>query len=991
MSRLALFLLGPPRIECDGALINLDTRKATALAAYLVITRQRQSRDTLAALLWPEYDQAHARATLRRTLSTLNKALGGPWLEVDREHIGLNFEAGIWVDVHEFHNYLAECRSHHHPANETCSACLHPLSQAVALYDDDFLAGFSLRDSQNFDDWQFFQADNLRRDLAAALERLVHCYTTLGDLESAIAYARRWLTLDRLHEAAHRLLIQLYAWNGQRGAALHQYRECVQVLDRELGVAPLESTTKLYQAIKEHQAIPIPVAVQIPSAEAEAKVAVGSAPLATSAPLSPTPSHSQSLTSIVNYPLVGRSTEWSMLTDIYNSIGANGHMVILEGEAGIGKTRLAEEFLAHAQDKGANVIAAQCYEGEIHLAFGPVVAGLSAAIASKDSSRWLEDIPAPWLSEAARLLPELLIVRPGLPPALPLDSPGAQSRFFEGLRQVLLAACKGRRPGIIFLDDLHWADGATLDLLSYLVRRLREQPLCLVVTWRSKQASNNLRLNQLQNEALRAGKASVISLSRFNQSSVRELVNSITTETTLPGGLVERLYQETEGLPFFLIEYLTAIKKGVLSAESDDWSPPGGVRDLLYSRLNIVSETGWQLLSTAAVIGRSFDFDTLREVSGRSEEETVIALEELIAQGLVEEVRGGTGEQALNYDFSHEKLRALVYEETSLARRRLLHRRVAEALIARTRENHEIGVLAGQIAHHYRMAGNELTAAEYFKLAGEHARSLYANAEALEHFRMALALGHPDTAALHESIGDLYTLLGEYGSALKSYETAAALCPPSDLASVEHKLGNVYERRGEWDLAESHLEAALLALETGPAGDRARVYADWSLAAHHRGNIDLALKLARQALDLAEAAHDTRALARAHNILGILTGKQDRRAEAQHHLEHSLALAEELHDLSVRVAALNNLALVCRASGDLERAVALTRDALALCVSQGDRHREAALHSNLADLLHAAGKSEDAMYHLKQAVSIYAEIGVEAGTVRPEIWKLAEW
>ncbi len=991
MSQLALFLLGIPKIERNGEIINLDTRKAIALTAYLAITKQRQSRDTLAALLWPEYDQTHARSSLRRTLSTLNKAIDGPWLEIDREHINLNLSTGIWVDVHEFHNRLAECRSHDHSPTETCSACLHLLREAVTLYNDDFLAGFSLRDSPNFDDWQFFQADALRRDLSSALERLAHCYSATGDFEPAIAYGRHWLGLDRLNESAHRLLMQLYAWNGQRSAALQQYRECVQVLERELGVAPLGSTTQLYQAIKEHRETPLPVTKHTSSAVPESKMA-NAMPLTTGA--SPVaPSNSQSLTLNINYPLVGRSHEWSTLTQVYDTIRTSGHLLLLEGEAGIGKSRLAGEFLAYAQAKGANVIAAHCYEGETQLAFGPVVAGLRVTLAREDAKRRLEDIPSPWLSEAARLLPELFALRPGLPTPLPLDSPGAQSRFFESLRQMLLTMCGGNRPGIIFFDDVHWADGATLDLLSYMVRRLRERPVCLIVTLRSKQASNDFRLHQLQNEALRAGNTTFVSLSRLSLSSVRELAQSVTsTGTALSGGLVERLYQETEGLPFFLIEYLIAITKGVLSPENEDWSPPGSVRELLNSRLKTVSETGRQLLSAAAVIGRSFDFDTLRDVSGRGEEETVIALEELIAQGLIDEVNSRVGDQALNYDFTHERLRALAYEETSLARRRLLHRRVADALVVRSRDNRANGVLSSQIAYHYRMAGNESIAAEYFKLAGDHARSLYANAEALAHFQMALALGHPDAAALHESIGDLYTLLGEYENAIKSYETAAALCALSALANVEHKLGNVYERRGEWDLAESHFEAALdISGNTGLAGERARVFADWSLAAHHRGAIVQALNLALQALNLAEAAYDTRALAQAHNILGIIASKQQKPGEAQHHLEHSLALAEELNDLSVQVAVLNNLALVCRSTGEIKRAMALTQDALALCVSQGDRHREAALHSNLADLFHATGNSEAAMSHLKQSVSIFAEIGVEAGTMRPEIWKLVEW
>jgi len=993
MAQLALYLLGMPRIECDGKTIDLDTRKASALMAYLAITQQRQSRDTLAALLWPEYDQVHARATLRRTLSTLNKALTGPWLEIDREHVSLNFNAGIWVDVHEFRKHLAECRSHNHTSSQACSDCLQPLSEAIALYQGDFLAGFGLRDSPNFDDWQFFQADALRRDLASALERLAQCYSDSGDYEPAIAYARHWLSLDRLNESAHRMLMQLYAWNGQRSAALHQYRECVQVLERELGVAPLESTTQLYLAIKEQQVTRLPAAKPNPSDLPEAKM-TRTMPSTTST-FPAAASNSQPLTFSINYPLVGRSTEWSTLMNVYRTIKSTGHLIILEGEAGIGKTRLAEEFLADAQAKGAQVIAAQCYEGETQLAFGPIVAGLRVTLARDDAAHRLEGIPLPWLSEAARLLPELLTLRTGLPSPLPLESLGAQSRFFEGLRQMLFTLCRDTQPGIIFFDDIQWADGATLDLLSYLVRRLNEQPVCLIVTWRSKQVSQDSRLHQLQNEALRARKATVVSLTRFDRSSVRELVQSATpADAALSGRLVERLYEETEGLPFFLVEYLLAISKGMLSTEKEDWSPPGGVRELLYSRLNMVSETGRQLLSTAAVIGHSFDFDTLREVSGRSEEETINALEELIAQGLVEEVHGGggVGEQALKYDFNHERLRVLVYEETSLARRRLLHRRVAESLVGRTREQRAIEMLAGQIAYHYRAAGNESIAAGYFKLAGDFARSLYANADALAHFRMALALGYPDTAVLHESIGDLYTLLGEYGNAITSYETAAALCAPAALANVEHKLGNVYERRGEWDLAESHFEAALDALgDEDQDGERAKVYADWSLAAHHRGNIIKALNLAQQALNLADAAHDTRALAQAHNILGILASKQQKPGEAHYHLERSLALAEELNDLGVRVAALNNLALVCKSNGELERAIMLTQDALALCVSQGDRHREAALHSNLADLFHAASNSEAAMSHLKLSVSIFAEIGLDAGTMRPEIWKLVEW
>ncbi len=987
MSRLALLLLGPPRIEHDGRPVVVDTRKAIALMAYLAMTRQEQSRDRLAGLLWPEYDQTHARAALRRTLSTLNKALVGDWLDPERETIRLNPNADLWLDVDAFHQHLASTGTHGHPPSEVCPACVQPLAEAAALYREDFLQGFSLRDSADFDDWQFFQAESLRRELAGALERLVSGYSAQGDFEAASQQARRWLALDRLHEPAHRQLMLLYAWAGQRAAALHQYRECVQVLEQELGVAPLEATTQLYQAIKENQIPPRPAQWQSSAAHVHPQTASVSVQARSSVAL-PVISGPA-----VRFPLIGRASEWATLRKVYDSSRASGKMAVITGEAGIGKTRLAEEFLADLRGKGAATIATRCYEGETHLAYGPIVAALRAALAEPALAARLKTLTPLWLSEAARLLPELAASHPDLPAAPPLDSPGAQSRFFEGVRQVLLALCAGAQPGGLFVDDVHWADNASLDLLTYLVRRLPERPICLLLTWRSEQIADGQRLSQLLTTAQHAGNATAISLARLNQASVQDLMQTL---APVPGlavpDIAEKLYEETEGLPFFLIEYLTVLETGTLAADKRAWSLPVGVRDLLRSRLASVSETGAQLLSTAAVIGRSFDFDTLREASGRSEEETVQALEELLGQGLVKEVRSGSTDQALTYDFSHEKLREVIYDETSLARRRLLHRRVAEALVGRLRGRRESGILAAQIAQHYRLAGNDAAAADYYKLAGERARDLYANLEALEHFRTALALGYAEPAALHEAIGDLHTLLGEYSAALRSYETAAALSSATALATIEHKLGALYERRGDWELAESHFEASLAALgETGGADARSRVYADWSRMALHRGQMNQALDLARRALALAEAAQDTRALAQARNILGILASSQGDLEQARRHLEESLALAERLNDLGARVAALNNLALACRASGDTARAIELTEAALALCAAQGDRHREAALHNNLADLLHSAGRTEDAMPHLKHAVSIYADIDTEAGPLLPEIWKLTEW
>ena len=518
--------------------------------------------------------------------------------------------------------------------------------------------------------------------------------------------------------------------------------------------------------------------------------------------------------------------------------------------------------------------------------------------------------------------------------------------------------------------------------------------MCLLATWRSENVPAGHRLRGLVAELRRTGAATLLPLSRLDAASVEELVQTARTSgVDVPGAVEEALYRETEGLPFFVVEYLSAMPRVSEQGHRGEWEVPTGVRDLLQSRLASASETGRQLLSAAAAVGRSCSFDVLRDASGRSDEETVTALEDLMARGLVGEVPRTDGDGEPAYDFAHERLRDLVYELTSLARRRLLHRRIAEALSSRAAGRPELGAEASQIAHHYQLAGQEAEAAEHFKLAGEHARSLYANAEALAHFRVSLGLGHPDAPWLHQAIGDLLTLSGEYAEAISSYETAAALSELGALASVEHRLGNVHHRRGEWDLAASHFQSALAALaDNGPSGLQARLHADWSLTLHHQGQTAAALELAGKALELAESAADTSALAQAHNIVGILAKSQGDFERGREHLERSLALGEELDHLAgARVASLNNLALVLLEVGQTERALELAESALKLCASQGDRHREAALHNNLSDMLYRAGRAEEAMAHLKQAVAIFAEIGEEAGTMQPEIWKLVEW
>ena len=233
------------------------------------------------------------------------------------------------------------------------------------------------------------------------------------------------------------------------------------------------------------------------------------------------------------------------------------------------------------------------------------------------------------------------------------------------------------------------------------------------------------------------------------------------------------------------------------------------------------------------------------------------------------------------------------------------------------------------------------------------------------------------------AVGDLHTLHGDYRRAIESYEAAAAKAPAAARAGIEHKLAQVHHRRGDWTKAEQHYGAARKA--SPDQGEQARILADWSLAAHRSGDGARAKRLAAEALGLAERSKDKRALAQAHNILGVLGA-----AGSRAHLETSVVLARELGDREAHAAALNNLALALKDTGDLDRARELTEQALAECEAIGDRHRTAALHNNLADILRAQGRKDESMRHLKRAVRLFSEIG-EAGTSEPEVWKLVAW
>lgn len=940
---LRVSVLGAPLVERDGLAVAFDTRKAVALVAYLAVTGGLHRREALAGLCWPELDRERAGGALRRTLSALRSAAGPEVLVAEQSSVALADD--VEVDLRKARALQASCADHGHQRTDVCEACIEPLTAVAELHRGRFLEGFGLRDSDAFDDWQFFTGEELRRELAGVLERLTQVSSATGDLDGAIAVARRWLALDPLHEPAHRTLIRLFAEHGQHAAAVRQYRECVRILDTELGVVPLDATSALYRDVLERRVAP----AQQPAG----------------APPAPPPRHS------TRAGLVGRDRERQALLEIVRRGGPDGAFAVVEGEGGIGKSRLVSDVLAEAAGTGHHALVAQAFSGESGLAYGVVVQALREGLAAS-GLQVLEGLDALVRAEVARLLPE--VAADAGAPVTPLDGPGGQWRLMDALGNALVALVAGTRRGVLVFEDLHWADQASVDVVIHLARRLRGRDVTLIGTWRTQAVGRRHRLRTLLGDSRREGTGVAVTLDRLDLDAVVALLQG----AGLPAEQAGRLFEATEGIPLLLVEYLAALAD---DPRALDGPLPGGARDLLLGRLHAVGGTAAQMLASAAVIGRSFDFDIARDASGRGDEETAAALEELTTAGLVVERAGA-------YDFTHAQLRSLAYAETGLARRRLLHRRVASALAERGRRRRSDGSSAGVIAGHLQLAGDESAAAEYAALAGDHAAALLADAEAVAHYRQALALGAGTPARLHEALGDLHTLAGRYGEALTAYEAAAALDPARE-GALEHKLGGVQHRQGQWGLAESHFAAALAAADVvAGAALRARVLADRSRTADCRGRGEQADVWARQALAAAELAEDLPALAQVHNLLGLLL--RDDGGSAREHLERSLALAQKAQDASAEVAAANNLALAEARVGNLPRALELAELALARCAATRDRHREAAVRNNLADLSRQAGLDDQAMEHLKRAVAVFAEIG-DPGVLAPEIWKLVAW
>lgn len=713
------------------------------------MTNRSHSRETLAGFLWPEHKEEKALASLRNTVWSLKQTLGEGWIVTERDSLSLWDDVDLWLDVAYFKQLAAIPIAHHaQHAPDICADCFGSLQEAIELYRGEFMAGFHLPDSPKYDEWQSFENAKLQHDFDTALHQAGQYLSLRGQFEPAIQFAKRRVVQNPLNEQAHQDLIQAYAGTGQRALAIRQYQECVRILRDELDIAPSKETTALFERILAEQSF---------SSLNREGLSPVSQIVSTSNELSTLPSP------LLELPFVGRSDEFRRLVSLYQE-SSNGltQVVCVSGEAGVGKTRLVRALLnwialngVEPKGKPADVISGGAFEVGGRLPYQAVVDALRVRIDQENApDDLLSDV---WLAELGQLLPELRERYPDLPEPMEGEPNFMRSRLFEAVALLGIALAK-KRPVVIAVDDIQWADEGTLELLHYLCRR-----------W-AKEKAPILPLLIARKEALSAGSGLQVWLTRLERDiplkrvrllpldslEVEQLAKSVLTglsaqpDTKLLEKFSGWLMKETGGLPFFIAEMFKMLQEqgmsfvteagsgvgidaaGILKKiEAGERFPiPSNVYNLVQTRLAHLNESAQALLVAGAVIGRETGFSRLCQVANLGEADGLSAIEDLLKRRLMKKL-----DNRPSYAFTHDKIREVVYNEAGDLRRQLYHERALVAL-----EGDRAPFV--ELAFHALAAGQDEPSFRYSLAAGDEALKANATTNALAHYNQALDIAH---------------------------------------------------------------------------------------------------------------------------------------------------------------------------------------------------------------------------------------------------------
>jgi DNA-binding SARP family transcriptional activator len=670
--------------------------KVLALLTYLVLEPGPHSREELAGLLWGESPEPEARASLRQALKHLRDALGDV-ARSDRTVVELT--RPVDCDVRDFRQFV-----------------LQEPQRALATDIPRFLTGFSIRHAPQFDEWVSATRRELLQQYENALSSLAREAMGQRRWRDTVELAERWLKCDPLSDEAARLAVEARYLAGDRGAAIARFGEYRAVLAREAGCEPSRSLLNLARRVESDAT---PQSTQPVTDEWYAR-----APLFESS-------------------LIARKEEWATLVKGWKAVSRGaGRIVLIQGEAGVGKTRLAEEFLRWVVAQGGTVLRGHGYDVRAGIPYEPVVEMLRDALAAPGVAGTSPE----WLTEVTRLIPELKERFPALPePGTPSDSTDGW-RLFEGVAQLILALA-AERPLVISLDDLQWCDSDSCNLLRFLARRTEQAPVFWLGT---------LSLGDLERDApaarlcrvLRAkAHASVVSLGPLSEDELWRMIREMGRLSTPTSAqrFAKRIYGVTAGNPFYAIELLkTMFAQGLLAVDetSGEWTALSGavaggrefpvsqtVHDVIAERVERLPEQLNEVLITVAVAGAGCRTEVLSHVHGISRLHAAAVGDALVDRRLVVE-EGGT------YRCAHPVIAHVVRDGLSLSRSREVHRTLALALerMVAQEEGREV---AREIARHADRGGEPALAYRFALIASEGAVARYAFGEALSWLDLA--------------------------------------------------------------------------------------------------------------------------------------------------------------------------------------------------------------------------------------------------------------
>jgi len=929
---LRVHLLGQPRLFFEGAPYPFaGKRNALPLLAYLLLHRHKRiAREFLAFTLWPDADEPEALAALRRALHELTKELPPspvPWILSAVETLAWNPDAPVFFDADEF-----ESRSQR---DET-------LEEAVALYDGDLL-------ESSYDDWTFAHRERLRTLYLAGLFSLIVTHRRRRDFAKAIAYARRALAIDPWREDVVRQLVATRYEAGDRAGALAEFDRFAQRLREEMDIAPMPESSALRELVLKNAPAGTPARETQPS-PAEPKAARA------------------------DFPMVGRRAEVEQLREAW-SRAVQGRMtvVLIGGEAGIGKSRLAADLAVFAESQGARVMTGSTSPTESE-AYQPIAEAFRSALPLVAAI----DVDPVWMQSLATVVRELRDRISGLGTLSPLEPAREQQRLFEAFVHCLTALTKPR-PLLLVLEDLHWAGESTVAALAFLCRRLGRVPILIVGTYRVEEFDRTHPLRRLRRELREDGSLVHVSPRRLTRDAIAELVSGVPA-LAQRANASDALHARSEGNPLFVVEAIRELIETRSSAGLDE--PTAGIRRLIEDRVGRLGDGARALAEIAAVGGVSFEVEALRDVSGWSDDTVSDALGELVDRDFLRDA-GARGRLA--FAFTHHVIQSVIYEQTDADARTQRHRRFARVL----EEIHagRAADVAAVVATHYDRGGEPARAAERFAVAATRAFEVFAHAEVERFASRGLEL------AVEPALRYDLLMQRERARALRGDRTGQR----ADLDAAERLASALGDERATCaclarrvalhrDLGEVDEErrATSALLESARRHD----FRDWLAEAYlaqaktetHASAYDDARALGEKALDAFVAARDVDGEVRSLCILVEISAHGGAFAKVREYYARAAAAAQGRQDSALIARAAQAAGQAAFVLLRYAECAEFTQLALDRFRTIGDRAGEADSLARLGAVQIHTGDKKDALRMTAAAAKIYEEIGMLRGT-----------